>query len=149
MEKNDKIKISGSERFHLDTYGYAQLGLTNQSMQNPAMGEMYKAFMGEHDPLIQKTLSEAAMAKEHIQTKQKYDATPKDQRGDAKDPGQANEYLVKSLEIVNETGIMYTQKRMRMISELTCAQALDYHSDIKGRPSINLADNVIKAKPIA
>ena len=80
MEKNDKIKISGSERFHLDTYGYAQLGLTNQSMQNPAMGEMYKAFMGEHDPLIQKTLSEAAMAKEHIQTKQKYDATPKDQR---------------------------------------------------------------------
>ncbi|NPE26644.1 hypothetical protein HNV12_01415 [Methanococcoides sp. SA1] len=127
----------------LDIYAYAQLAAQNPQNQAPILQEMYQKFTeGIIDPLISKILSEAQTAQSHIQAKKMYDATPEDQRGDTKDPGQLNGHLTKSLQTTQEACMTYIQKRSGMISDLTVPQIINYYSDKTGKLILKLPEKI-------
>jgi len=130
-------------RFYLNTYGYAQLASGSNRLQIAAMGEMYDTFLEEGDPVIGRVLNEASVAKNHLAMKQQYDATPEDKRGDAKDPGEVDPALVKSLQTVYGAIDLYTGKRMEMMSGMTAPELLAYNSQPNGNAIVE-TPNVVK-----
>lgn len=138
-----KTKVSGQERFHLDTYGFAQLGKENTSMQVAAMNEMYGVFLEEGDPIISRTLNEASKARNHLAQERLYESVPEEERDESQNPGTMNEYLRESLETVNHATLMYAEKRDDMYGDLTTRQALDYHSRKDGKLTVETPDNVV------
>ena len=135
-----QTKVNGRERFYLDTTGYATLAKDNPNMLIPAMSNMYGSFLDDDDPIISNTLNDAQNALIQINNKnmfdnynklpeegkKKIDEQLKEQGKDMKDPGQVNEYLMKSLNNVEQATSVYSEKRNAMIGGLTCSAILDY-----------------------
>lgn len=140
-EKSNKVDT----RFYLDTYGYAQLAGGSNRLQISAMGEMYDTFLEEGDPVINRVLNEASIAKNHLMVKQQYDATPKEKRGDTKDPGALDPALEKSLQTVYGSIELYSGKRMEVMADLTAPELLAYNSQANGNAIVETPKAVKEA----
>jgi hypothetical protein len=146
MVKDKSNKISDTERYHLDAYGFAQLAKESPRAQMSGMRAMYGILLDKADPVISSVLYQAEVAKKYHKAKMQYDSASKEDREKfkLKDPGKPSQELTESFRAVMEASELYTGKRQEIMAGMTVAQMLAYNSNTDEKPIVAMPENIEK-----
>ena len=165
VKEENNSKLTGRERFELDSFAYMDLARKDSKLQHPSADIFYGERMGlEGDPIIQTTLIRSQSAKQKEQVRKDIEAIKK---GEALTPngkeykklsekekdGLENLYN-KSTVSDNETEAanllgqaieLYSRKFQGGVYKLTANEAINYFSNKEGKLPVSVPKEVITA----
>lgn len=138
-----------SLRKDLDSYAFAKVAMLNEDLELESLYLMYISKINEENSELNKTINEARLAKNkidsYINELKEYDKLSSEEKEKKTKPNLIIEpEIEKSLRLAKMIIKTKNEKRNEMLYELTPREALEYELNGKNKEELNLSEKTIR-----